>query len=57
MDKELRTRLLAEKFMQGLSSLEEESELGALLQQDDLPDDLVDLRRLMEGLQAIALND
>ena len=57
MDKEQRTRQLAEKFMQGLSSLEEESELGALLQQDDLPDDLVDLRRLMEGLQAIALKN
>ena len=57
MDKEQRTRLLAEKFMQGESSLEEESELGALLQQDDLPDDLVDLRRLMEGLQAIALKN
>ena len=42
MDKEQRTRQLAEKFLQGLSSLEEESELGALLQQDDLPDDLVD---------------
>ena len=57
MDKEQRTRQLAEKFMQGLSSLEEESELGALLQQNDLPDDLVDLRRLMEGLQAIALKN
>lgn len=57
MDKEQRTRLLAETFMQGESSLEEESELGALLQQDGLPDDLVDLRRLMEGLQAIALKN
>ena len=57
MDKEQRTRQLAEKFMQGLSSLEEESELGTLLQQNDLPDDLVDLRRLMEGLQAIALKN
>lgn len=55
MDKEKRTRQLAEKFMQGLSSLEEESELGFLLQQDDLPDDLVDLRQLMTGLQTIAL--
>ena len=55
MDKEQRTRQLAEKFMQGLSSLEEESELGFLLQQDDLPDDLVDLRQLMTGLQTIAL--
>ena len=56
MDKEKRTRQLAEKFMQGLSSLEEERELGVLLQQDGLPDDLADLRRLMERLQAIALD-
>ena len=55
MDKEQRTRQLAEKFLQGLSSLEEERELGFLLQQDDLPDDLVDLRQLMTGLQTIAL--
>lgn len=55
MDKEQRTRQLAEKFLQGFSSLEEERELGVLLQQDGLPDDLVDLRQLMTGLQTIAL--
>ena len=52
---ETRTRFLAERFLEGETSLEEERELLTLVTRDGLPDDLLPLRDLMVGLNAIKL--
>lgn len=57
MDKEQNLRLLAERFMQGDTSLEEERRLLRLLHGTGVPADLLSLRDMMDGLQAIALRE
>lgn len=57
MTEEKMIRCLAERFLEGETSLEEERELLALMKQGGLPDDLQPLHDLMMGLDAIALEE
>ena len=57
MSKEQNLRLLAGKFLQGDTSLEEEHRLLELLHGPGVPADLLPLRDMMDGLQAIALHE
>ena len=57
MTEEKKIRCLAERFLEGETSLEEERELLVLVKQGGLPDDLQPLHDLMMGLDAIALEE
>ena len=55
MNDETRIRILAERFLEGETSMEEERELLKLVTQDGLPKNLLPLRDLIVGLNAIKL--
>ncbi len=54
MNKLLEIRTLADRFMEGATSLAEEQRLLQLLQQEQLPHDLLPLREMMEDLACVS---
>ncbi|MBR1464450.1 MAG: hypothetical protein IJ604_13885 [Prevotella sp.] len=53
----LKIRTLTERFLEGETTLAEERELYEYYRRDDLPDDLLALRPMFMGLDAVSLQD
>ncbi len=57
MDKILRIRTLADRFLASETSLQEERELTELCRNGDLPADLLPVREMLLALESMALTD
>ena len=57
MDKILRIRTLADRFLAAETSLQEERELTELCRNGDLPADLLPVREMLLALESMALTD
>ena len=57
MDKILRIRTLADRFLAAETSLQEEKELTELCRNGDLPADLLPVREMLLALESMALTD
>ena len=53
----LKIRTLIDRFMEGETTLEEERELYAFFREEEVPDDLLPLRSLFMGMEAIEVKE
>ena len=53
----LKIRTLIDRFMKGETTLEEERELYAFFREEEVPDDLLPLRSLFMGMEAIEVKE